>query len=352
MHWHKINRMINRMIQVADMIRPNVRVRVRLVLSAMEELICPVGRLYFSFLHKESWAHTHTPECCVQRTKNCVLLSTGQTATGLRRSLHFHVQLATSPSASAFAFQGAGLTPKRGWGLLQVDGVATVVAISGCQVRLMIKEGAKLWGLPSQFVFLVALVQGDGMLSMRPPATSFWRKCDTFWSWLFDLHLHQVFGVASSMSWRQGNAEVLKHVKTKSILLLFDKWQLAGNTRACRWSMKVQIQLKMPSLALKMARHLKSRWHRTSAKHGNSWSGEMEKWSGKSCHVKSYCGLSCNGWWSFCSDPDRSVNSTVYSDLLLCRFPSERWSLLRCPMVLDLPIRWWFAWGCMLFWSS
>jgi hypothetical protein len=65
------------------------------------------------------------------------------------------------------------MTPKRGWGLLQVDGVATVVAISGCQVRLMIKEGAKLWGLPSQFVFLVALVQGDGMLSMRPPATSF-----------------------------------------------------------------------------------------------------------------------------------------------------------------------------------
>eukprot|EP00435_Cladocopium_sp_Y103_P038677 s254_g10.t1 len=35
----------------------------------------------------------------------------------------------------------AGLTPKRGWGLLQVDGIATVVAISGCQVRLMIKEG-------------------------------------------------------------------------------------------------------------------------------------------------------------------------------------------------------------------
>jgi len=35
----------------------------------------------------------------------------------------------------------AGMTPKRGWGLLQVDGVATVVAISGCQVRLMIKEG-------------------------------------------------------------------------------------------------------------------------------------------------------------------------------------------------------------------
>eukprot|EP00434_Breviolum_minutum_P035677 symbB.v1.2.031588.t1/scaffold3684.1/size52080/2 len=35
----------------------------------------------------------------------------------------------------------AGVTPKRGWGLLQVDGVATVVAINGCQVRLLIKEG-------------------------------------------------------------------------------------------------------------------------------------------------------------------------------------------------------------------
>ncbi|CAK9086930.1 Ankyrin-2 (ANK-2) (Ankyrin-B) (Brain ankyrin) (Non-erythroid ankyrin) [Durusdinium trenchii] len=35
----------------------------------------------------------------------------------------------------------AGVTPKRGWGLLQVDGVATVVAINGCQARLLIKEG-------------------------------------------------------------------------------------------------------------------------------------------------------------------------------------------------------------------
>lgn len=35
----------------------------------------------------------------------------------------------------------AGVTPKRGWGLLQVDGTASVVAVNGCQVRLLIKEG-------------------------------------------------------------------------------------------------------------------------------------------------------------------------------------------------------------------
>ncbi|CAE7622575.1 HCc2 [Symbiodinium sp. CCMP2456] len=36
----------------------------------------------------------------------------------------------------------AGVTPKRGWGLLQVDGTGTVVTLTGCQVRVLIKEGA------------------------------------------------------------------------------------------------------------------------------------------------------------------------------------------------------------------
>lgn len=36
----------------------------------------------------------------------------------------------------------AGVTPKRGWGLLQVDGTGTVVTVTGCQVRVLIKEGA------------------------------------------------------------------------------------------------------------------------------------------------------------------------------------------------------------------
>ena len=106
------------------------------------------------------------------------------------------------------------MTPKRGWGLLQVDGVATVVAINGCQVRLMIKEGPPCflcwlfgWVCFANF-FWKPWQMCWGLWQLR------WDTVDMFRNWLLDLH--QVCGVVSSMSWRQGDRSGLKQLQGAS----------------------------------------------------------------------------------------------------------------------------------------